>query len=218
MSHISSMSQARRPGLQSAEDFGRNERAIKRAREEDLARIGSASGPNREETVYRDKHGRKLDMLTEYMRQQEGGDRSKERVEKAQYEWGKGSVQKQEAREAVEELEAVAAEPFARTADNPRLEKMRRETIHEDDPMAAYFREKSRKTSTSSSSSGRAVGKTGKPLYAGPNPTPNRFGLRPGYRWDAIDRSNGFEAKVLRKLNEKEAFNEERYKWSVADL
>ena len=57
-----------------------------------------------------------------------------------------------------------------------------------------------------------------KPVYKGPPPKPNRYGLRPGYRWDGTDRGNGFEDKVLEALHSKGRKKEEAYKWSAADM
>jgi hypothetical protein len=49
-----------------------------------------------QDTVYRDKKGKKLDMLNEFMRQQAVREGKEFKLEKAQHEWGKGLVQKQE--------------------------------------------------------------------------------------------------------------------------
>jgi hypothetical protein len=58
---------------------------------------------------------------------------------------------------------------------------------------------------------------SGKPKYEGSFP-PNRFGIPPGYRWDAVDRSNGYEKQWFEKQNSRQAVEEEAYKWSTADM
>ena len=181
-------------------------------------------------------------------------------------EWGKGSVQKENELEKRQEMLDIAEAPFARTVDDPKLEKSRKEALREEDPMYEYYRQKrmedidrdrddfddvmdtkSSHQSTSgrefvngagnSKSSGPSAGSRGqqrkKPLYKGPNAPANRFGnnygnntgknanalgILPGYRWDGVDRGNKFEKKILIKMNERQEFNEDAYKWSVADM
>lgn len=56
------------------------------------------------------------------------------------------------------------------------------------------------------------------PLYKGPAPEPNRFGITPGYRWDGVNRGNGFEKKYFQSISARKAVSAEAYKWSTEDM
>ena len=60
----------RAAGLQSADDFGRREREIRATRDLELSKADPSLSGAHSATVYRDKRGKKLDMLNEFMRQQ----------------------------------------------------------------------------------------------------------------------------------------------------
>jgi len=57
-----------------------------------------------------------------------------------------------------------------------------------------------------------------RPKYRGPPPPPNRFGIAPGYRWDGVDRSTGFENRLLSAGLDNESRAIDAYKYSVSDL
>ena len=198
-------------GIQTASEFGETERELKRQREEELKRFNAAYNDSSEvqETVFRDKQGKKVDMLSELTRQQQTEEIKKRKLEEAQQEWGKGAVQKKDREERAIELAEMAFEPFARTIEDPKLEELKKKELREGDPMAKYFEKKMEKKEqiVQFDETGKEIKK--RPVYKGPIPTPNRFGIHPGYRWDAINRGNGFEHKLLTKLNDKNSLRED---------
>lgn len=76
------------------------------------------------------------------------------------------------------------------------------------DPMLEYFREKNREKQGLASS---------KPVYKGHYP-PNRYNIRPGHRWDGVDRSNGHEKKLLERQASLKANEEESYRNATRDM
>jgi hypothetical protein len=56
-----------------------------------------------------------------------------------------------------------------------------------------------------------------KPTYKGPW-KPNRFGIPPGYRWDGVDRSTGYEDKFLLAQNQRKVRAEMAHAMSTEDM
>lgn len=124
--------------------------------------------------------------------------------------WGKGLKQLEDQRTRHAEMAHEAAKPVARYANDEDLDRHLREQEHADDPMLEYMRKKRKNREQQSN-------KPVLPVYEGSYPE-NRFGIRPGYRWDGVDRSNGYEKRWFDKQNERRALQDEAYKYSVEDM
>jgi pre-mRNA-splicing factor CWC26 len=141
------------------------------------------------------------------------------KLEKAQFEWGLGTVQKQEAARALQHIADMADQPFARTEDDPQLEKLRKTAIRDGDPMAEYFlHQQAEAEELERDHIAATTGVKLKPRYSGPAPAPNRFGIAPGYRWDAVDRGNQFERQVMLFGSSRKASAEDKHRYSSSDL
>lgn len=162
------------------------------------------------ETVFRDKSGKRRDIETEREEQRrKAGEKAEKDLKYAQ--WGKGVAQGQMQLQNVEDALRESQKPLARSCDDQDLDRMLREQEREGDPMLAMMRRKKDRDN-------KLRGVKEKPRYKGPAPPPNRFNIPPGYRWDGVDRSNGFEQKRYTRMADKKAVQEMAYKWSVEDM
>ncbi|KRX60557.1 BUD13 -like protein, partial [Trichinella sp. T9] len=150
------------------------------------------------ETVVRKKMTKqKKDEETEEQKQR------REEMEKRYELWNKGVKQAKEREERLQDMAKEIDKPFARYEDDADLDEMLKKMEYEEDPMLEYIRRKRRKKNPEL------------PKYKGPPPLPNRYSILPGVRWDGVDRSNGFETRLLSQANLKKAEQEEFYKWTA---
>jgi len=163
-----------------------------------------------EEVVYRDRHGRRVEGLEEYLKKQES---VLEEQKKQQYEWGSGAKQRQEREEQRARMEEEKTKPLAQYADDADIDAEVRARVRWGDPAAAFKAHKK-----GSNGDGDQNNHEGRPKYKGPPAPPNRFGIEPDYLWDGVDRSNGFEKKLFAMQATKSAQEERKYFWSVADM
>jgi pre-mRNA-splicing factor CWC26 len=173
----------------------------KKRKKEKTAAEGE-DGPG--ETIYRDKFGKKVSLASKKA-EKFARERKEEEEMIKQMEWGKGLVQKQEAEDLRAREEAEKLKPLARYADDDELNEELKNRVRWGDPTGG------------STSSKKKKKKKERPKYQGVFPA-NRFNIAPGYRWDGVDRSNGFEKKYLLAINESMAKKESFYKWSTEDM
>ncbi|KAI3401343.1 hypothetical protein diail_11426 [Diaporthe ilicicola] len=176
-----------------------------------------------EETYYRDATGRRVDVSMKRAEARRAAQEAEDK-ERAAKEALKGDVQAAEARRRREQLEDAKTMSLARTADDEDMNKAMREERRWNDPMARFLGEADRggaggggAASGGARSGGGAKAANSssrRPIYKGPSP-PNRYGIRPGYRWDGVDRSNGFEAERFKAINRRERNKGLEYSWQM---
>ncbi|KAM3174656.1 hypothetical protein ACTXT7_010102 [Hymenolepis weldensis] len=160
--------------------------------------------------------------------------RKKAELEAKYQLWNRGIDTIKEEEQKLQDAQYEASKPLARYADDQDLNSELKSVIHAEDPMSAYFAEKKKKKREKEKKKKKRNrnGKHGsdensnadeetddRPRYKGPTqPPPNRFDIWPGYRWDGVDRSNGFEKKYMEEMARRKVEREEFYKWSVEDM
>ncbi|XP_053296994.1 BUD13 homolog isoform X1 [Pleuronectes platessa] len=203
------LSPPRRPGQSQAGllsiDVLRKEKEEKRRRDGVPQPLEDESRNAR--TVFRDKGGKRRDLESEREEHKKKAGEKAAKDEKYA-KWGRGLAQGQMHQQKLEDALHESEKPLARHSDDKDLDRMLREQERDGDPMAAMLRRKKVRSSNMPA----------KPQYKGPPPPPNRFNLPPGYRWDGVDRSSGFEKKRYSRISDKKAMQDAAYKWSVEDM
>ncbi|KAK0388758.1 hypothetical protein NLU13_5001 [Sarocladium strictum] len=198
------MSDGTHAGLQSAASVAAQ--LARREREERADFERHRKSAKEEETVYRDATGRRIDISMKRAEARKAAAEAEEK-ERLRKEELKGDVQMEEARKRREALEDAKLMGVARGVDDLEMNKELKEKERWNDPMMQFLSEKK-------DAGGKMRAKKGKPTYAGAAP-PNRYGIKPGYRWDGVDRGNGFEAERFRALNRREMNKDLNYSWQM---
>ena len=154
------------------------------------------------ETIYRDASGR---IINVQMKRAEARKKAEEAAAKeaSQLEAQKGDVQRAEQEKRREQLSEAKSMPVARYADDVWLNEDLKQKQRWNDPAAGFLEQKKE---------GKSV--SGKPFYKGPS-APNRYGVRPGHRWDGVDRGTGFEREYFAARNRRANLKNLDYAWQM---
>ncbi|KAH8912843.1 hypothetical protein BR93DRAFT_963979 [Coniochaeta sp. PMI_546] len=220
-------------GLQSAKAISAQ---LARRREEEMAELEAMEREKKErrrrkkrkegadedddeedQVVLRDATGRRVDVSmarAEARRAAAEAEEKARRDEEARKRALKGDVQLEEARRRKEALEDAALMPLARGKDDEELNAEMKAARRWNDPMAQFLGDDDRTPAASGKAKTGGKINSRRPVYKGAAP-PNRYGIRPGYRWDGVDRGNGFEAERFKALNRRERNKGLEYAWQM---
>lgn len=209
-STINKMESGAHAGLQTANQVAAQlsqSRAAEHARF--LTDSTTHSGQNAE-TIYRDASGRIINVAMKRAEARQAAAAAAAKM-KAEAEAAKGDIQRAEASFNKKKLEDAKFIPLARYVDDVEMNDELRDQQRWNDPAAGFLEET--KTENKNAAGGKKS-VSGKPLYAGSGP-PNRYGIRPGYRWDGVDRGNGYEKKYFAAMNKRKNLKELDYAWQM---
>jgi pre-mRNA-splicing factor CWC26 len=177
------MESGARAGLQSAAEV---KAAIEQKQKRELEAFKNSSLSGKEmETTYRDATGRRMDPMlrraeVRFQQEQRVKDEkvAKEAEERRQKELRSGLAQQRQREEQRERLRNQETQKFANTRDDEDYNENLKAQERWNDPAAAFLSKDTQKKK--SKRFNKRV-----PVYMGAAP-PNRFKIRPGYRWDGV--------------------------------
>jgi pre-mRNA-splicing factor CWC26 len=190
-------------GLQTAAQVSA---AVKRKQREERLRFeqdGDQHVGKGAETIYRDASGKIINVAMERAKAR-AKQEAEEKKAREEAEAMKAPAQREQDRRRKEQLKEAKLMPFARGVDDLELNEELKERDRWADPAAGFLEKKKE---------GKSV--TGKPLYKGPGGQVNRYGIPPGYRWDGVDRGNGFEKKWFAARAKAKGRKEMEVQWEM---
>lgn len=160
-------------GLQSAQEVHKQTKA-----KEESEKHRSLIEMKNSSTVFRDETGRKVENYETYLNKERQENDRREAIERQKFvELNMGEIQLQ----------------MARNLKTKSIQNTIKKSIECEDPAVAFSDTAEEKQVPTSLLGRRLYDK----LYSD-----NRFGIAPGWRWDGVDRSNGFEKKWFAKQND----------------
>lgn len=134
-------------------------------------------------TVYRNNTGKVVSKLDFRSKEEEIKALNQDRLQK----WSGGVVQKSLKEARIKDFEEEKNKPFARYEIETDVDNEIKKRQRFDDPFKQF-------QDLDSNQKKRKIEKI-KPVCE--FTWSNRFGISPGYRWDGVDRTNGFESKWM---------------------
>jgi len=199
---LTTMESGAHAGLQTASQLAAQTERIRAAERRARGAIDADAAARAQQTIYRDASGRIINvaMKRAELREKAAAEEAKKALE---IEERKGDVQRAEAARKKVALDDARYLTVARYADDVELNAELKDKERWNDPAAQFLDTKRGGKST-----------TGRPLYNGAAP-PNRYGIRPGHRWDGVDRSNGFEGEYFKAQNRRKNVRDLEYAWQM---
>lgn len=144
------------------------------------------------ETIYRDLTGRIIDLkqrAEELKKEKEQRDKEDHAIKQKIASGELDKIRQQEHDQQVDQ-----AKRFDFSKDSKEFVDHMKGISRFEDPMSAFVSENQKDLPSTT--------KTGRPVYTkGLNPS-NRFKIPAGFFWDGIDRSNGFEDRLVKRRSE----------------
>ena len=203
-------SSGKKAGLLSAKEIQKELYELKRKNDKIMKNLSDDVSGKNAKTIFRDRSTGKIRNIEKELNVEE----EKMKEKKATYDkWSRGLVQGEAKQQKLESDLYEMSKPLARYENDTDLDQLLKARDRQDDPMLKEIQKKRQEEERIKNPNYKVY-----PKYNGLPAPPNRFNIQPGYRWDGVDRSNGYEAEVFNRVANQEATQEEAYRWSTQDM